>query len=121
VLVAQGGTFLPMLSAGYIGDLPHMIHIDYTTGFKDGQIPNDMYLAIGKMVSSEILQIMSDAIAQGLINTSITADGLSLSLSKSNSQTALLFQARIDAYGKWLDTYYEEARNFFFGIGLTII
>jgi hypothetical protein len=119
IIVGQGGIYLPMLSAGYFGDLPNMIWINYTTGME--VIPDDIWMAIGKATCITILEIMSDAILQGISNNSISADGLNLSLSRTASPNALLFQARIDAYSKWLENFYSDGFNKYHGFSFTII
>jgi len=119
IMLGAGGIYLPMLSAGYLGYTPSMIHVDYETGFD--VIPNDIWTAIGKAASIEVLTIMSDAITQGVSNSSISADGLNLSYSRTNSPTALLFQGRIEAYNKWLENFYLDGYRFYSGINMLIV
>ena len=119
IMLGAGGIYLPMLSAGYLGYTPSMIHVDYETGFD--VIPNDIWSAIGKVTAIEVLTIMSDAITQGVSNSSISADGLNLSYSRTNSPTALLFQGRIESYSKWLENFYLDGYRFYSGINMLIV
>jgi len=111
------GYYLPMLSAGILGDLPSMFRIHYTTGFK--MIPDDIWDAIGKVAAIEILIIL-DANAQGLSSSSISADGLNISYSRTNSPSQILYQARIDMYGKQLEEFYQDAYRYYHGANLTV-
>ena len=119
VVGRNAGYFLPALTAGLYQNVPSLIHIDYTSGFDT--IPADLWNAIGKVTSIEILSIMSDAIAQGISNQSISADGLNLSFSRTAGPNALLFQARIENYNKWLENFYSDGYHYYHGAGLAII
>ena len=111
------GYYLPMLTAGVLGDLPSMMRIAYITGFKT--IPNDIWNAIGKVASIEVLTLL-DANSQALSSSSISADGLNLSYSRTNSPSQVLYQARIDQYSKWLETFYPDAMRYYHGSMFTV-
>jgi hypothetical protein len=122
ILIGRGQPgVLPYFFMGGMTNIPQLIWMDYTTGFPNGRIPDDIAEAIGKTVAINILGIISDAITQGEANSSISADGLSLNISRTNSQNAVLYQGRIDMYNKWLTEWYKDARNYYFGCGLQII
>jgi hypothetical protein len=121
ILIGKNGPLFPLLSASFFPSMPQMLHVDYTTGFDIQEFPRDLHMAIGKRAAIEILTVMSDAIAQGISNSNIHADGLTLSMSRTNSINAVLFQGRIDTYNKWLDRYLKNARDYFYGVGLEIV
>ena len=117
---SAGGMFLPALSAGIIGNVPYFTKINYTTGLDE--IPRDMWKAAGMKACIDILTIISDSLTQGITSDSISTDGLSMNVSRSNSQSALLYQARIDNYERSLTAYLSTAYSFYHGVyGLTVL
>lgn len=107
VILGRGGSYLPLIYQN-IGYLPQLFHIDYTTGFANGQYPADVLDAICKLATIEILSIVGDSIfPPGVTSISAGIDGISQGLGiVNNGQLPAIFAGRINLYRK--DLYGER-------------
>lgn len=90
---------------GYFGNkqIPNYWEMTYITGFH--KVPNDIAYAIGKLATIGILNILGDIppIGAGIASKSVSIDGLSQSVSSTQSATNAAYGARIGEYKKDLD------------------
>lgn len=103
VILGQGGSYLPIIYQG-LGYLPHLFRVDYTTGFRKGEIPQVFIDAVCKLACIEILSIMGDSVRPtGVTSQSYGIDGLSESRGFMNSsEFAPVFSGRINQYKREL-------------------
>lgn len=99
VILGRGGSYLPLLYQG-MGYLPQLFHIDYTTGFADGKIPQDIIDCIFKLASINVLTVQGDTVfPPGVSNISAGIDGLSQGIGiVNNGQLPPVFAGRINSY-----------------------
>lgn len=116
ILVGQGGSFLPAIYNG-LDYLPHLFQVQLIAGFGEGQVPQNIIDAIGKLASLGPFNIFGDLIAGAGIGTlSLSLDGLSQSIGTTASATNAGYGARIIQYTKelketlpMLKRYYKRA------------
>jgi hypothetical protein len=120
ILLGQGGSFLPLLYSGrdYI---PYIISIDYTAGFEDGEVPEDILEVIAMKAALGPLNIAGDLIAgAGIANQSISLDGLSQTVGTTSSATNAGYGARIIQYEKQIKTLLSTIRSNLKGIQMVV-
>lgn len=120
ILIGQGGSFLPMLYSGrdYV---PHIIQVDYETGYEEGEIPADILNLIGMKAAIGPLNIAGDLIAgAGIANKSISLDGLSESIGTTSSATNAGYGARILQYEKEIKEQIATIRRNLKGIEMVV-
>ncbi len=103
------------------GNLPNYWDVTYVTGWKNP--PRVLVDVIAKMVCINILPIASDAYLPypGATSQSISLDGLSQSVSTTNSASSGLFGARIKQYIDELTQTYPRLRDRFLGVNFTTL
>lgn len=118
-LVQQDGAFLPMLTGrDYI---PSLFRIDYTAGFKTGEVPIDILEVIGMAASLGPFNIAGDLIAgAGIANKSISLDGLSQSIGTTSSATNAGYGARILQYEKQIKEKMTNLRAYWKGMPMVV-
>jgi hypothetical protein len=93
--------------------------IDYVAGFENSDaVPDDLRAAIGKMCAIEALNIVGDGLLAGFSSSSLSMDGVSESMSSTQSATSAFYGARIMEYGKELDKYISDNKQKFSNIRL---
>jgi hypothetical protein len=118
-LVQQNAAFLPMLTGrDYV---PSLFRIDYTAGFKSGEVPLDILEVIGMAASLGPFNIAGDLIAgAGIANKSISLDGLSQSIGTTSSATNAGYGARILQYEKQIKEKMTNLRAYWKGMPMVI-
>jgi hypothetical protein len=118
-LIQQNAAFLPMLTGrDYV---PHLFRIDYTAGFKAGEVPRDILEVIGMAASMGPFNIAGDLIAgAGIANKSISLDGLSQSIGTTSSATNAGYGARILQYEKQIKEKMKNLRGYWKGMPMVI-
>jgi len=119
-LIGQGAMYLPLLSGFLTKNIPSLIHIDYTCGFKQGEIPLDFADIIYKKASIEILRIAGQAQMPGVASVSTGADGLSESTTLTQSAQTTLFQSYINEYKKDIEDFVNDFRETQKGINFVV-
>ena len=80
----------------FSGNFPQAFKIDYTTGYQNSDyVPKDLRNAIGMLVSAWVLEIIGGGMNPGIASSSIGLDGLSESISLTQSASSTIFGARI--------------------------
>lgn len=98
-LSGTGGLLYPTLFGGGLRYLPHIHEVDYRAGFRRGAVPADIRHLVGLYASLGPLNVAGDLVAgAGLQAYSIGVDGLSQSVTTTNSSTNAGFGARIIQY-----------------------
>jgi hypothetical protein len=119
-LISGGGSFLPMLytNRDYV---PHIISVDYVSGFRTGEIPFDILEVVGKKAALGPLNIAGDLIAgAGIASKSLSIDGLSQSIGTTSSATNAGYGARMINYGKEIEQSMKYLRGEYRGIGMVV-
>lgn len=103
VIIGQGGSYLPIIYQG-LGYLPHLFHVDYTSGFEKGTVPTFFLDGIAKLCSIELLSSVGDSVRPvGVTSQSLSIDGMSESRGFMNTPDgAPVFTGRIKQYQKEL-------------------
>lgn len=120
ILIGQGGSFLPAIYNG-MDYLPHLFRVNYTAGFKAGQVPRDIIDVIGMFASLGPFNLFGDLIAgAGIANVSLSMDGLSQTIGTTSSATNSGYGARIIQYTKQIKDQIPKMRKFYHGFQMTV-
>ncbi len=96
VILGQGGSYLPLIYRD-MGYLPSLFRASYTSGFKDGEMPETIIDAVCKMACINVLTVMQDTVMPvGLASISSGIDGVSQGVGLLPGP----FKVRLDAYKK---------------------
>jgi len=121
ILIGQGGSYLPMIYSG-MDYLPDLFSIDYTAGFEDCQIPQNLLDIIGKTASLGPFNIFGDLIAgAGIATLSVSIDGLSQNVGTTSSATNAGFGARLINYQKEIKASIPVLRRYYKGIRMAVL
>jgi hypothetical protein len=111
------GSVLPHLGLVNTTRISGYWHTKYITGYDVDHVPYDILEIIGKMASINLLNILGDLIlGPGISSTSLGIDGLSQSITSTNSSTNSAFAARITMYQKEIDLAMKNLRGLYKGI-----
>lgn len=100
--------------------VPQAIELTYTAGFT-GAIPDDLLEVIGMEAAMGPLNVAGDLVGgAGLAGTSLSADGLSESVTTTNSSTNAGFGARLLQYSRQLKSAYRMLIPYWKGIGMSV-
>ena len=103
------------------GFLPLTFRVNYTAGYAKGKVPADIREVVGKLASLGPLNVFGDiTLGAGLQSQSLSIDGLSESVTTTNSSTNAGFGARILEYTKELKRQLPIMRRALHPIGLTV-
>lgn len=120
ILLSQGGSYIPLLYSG-IEFVPHVLNIEYTAGFKKGEIPHNILNIIGMKASLGPLNIAGDLIAgAGIATKSVGIDGISQSIGTTASATNAGYGARIIQYDKQIKDEISSLKNYFLGLQMVV-
>lgn len=104
VLIGQSGNFLSVLYGGSY-QFPQLYEVDYVAGFGAGLVPRDIVDAIGMLAALGPLGIFGDLITgAGIGNLSLSMDGLSQSVTTTQS-------AMYGGYGSRVNQYSEAVKK----------
>lgn len=99
--------------------VPNYWSFDYDTGWDE--VPKDITDAIGKLATIQILAILGDiTFGAGIASKSLSFDGLSQSISTTQSAENSLYSARIRQYQKELDASMKLLKGRYGGIPLIV-
>ena len=99
--------------------IPNYWSFDYETGYDT--IPRDLLDAVGKLATIQVLAILGDvAFGAGIASKSLGMDGLSQSISTTQSAENSLYSARIRQYQKELDKAVKRLKGRYSGIPLIV-
>lgn len=119
--VVYGGTVLPYLGLVNSDNIGSYWHMQYITGFEFNQMPTELLNIIGKMACISLLNMIGDMLygMPGVSSYSVGIDGLSNSISTTNSATSNLFSARITMYTKEINESLKKLQGSYKGITFT--
>jgi len=121
VLLTAGGSFLSLVASGR-DFVPNILSVDFTAGFAEGQVPQDIRDAIGKLAAFAPLNVAGDLIVgAGIASTSIGIDGLSQSINTTSSATNAGYGARLTQYEKELKMVMPVLEKYYKGLRLTAL
>jgi hypothetical protein len=101
--------------------IPDAFEVEYAAGFQPGKVPADLMDAIGMEASFQPFNVGGDLVGgAGLAGSSLSLDGLSQSITTTNSSTNAGFGARLLVYGKQLKDYYNTAIPFYRGLRMHV-
>jgi hypothetical protein len=121
VLLTQAGNFLPLLSGG-ISFIPNMIQVQYTAGFREGEVPYSIRELCGKKAAFGPLNIAGDLIVgAGIASQSVSMDGLSQSIGTTSSATNSGYGARLVQYTKEIKEQLPSLRRNLKGLPLVVV
>jgi hypothetical protein len=121
MLVSAGGAYLPLFFGG-VDHIPDLLRVEYFAGFELGKIPENLKQYVGMLAAVGPLNIAGDLVAgAGIMSKSISIDGLSKSLSTTNSSTNAGYGARLLEYRKSLKSLEEVIKKFYGGGRLSVV
>ena len=102
---------------GYV-QIPNYWSVGYITGYD--RIPSDLLNVIGMLAAINAFILAGDLIiSPGLINQSLSLDGLSQSVSTGKSSSTGAFQGRINGYLTQIKTTLERLRTSYKGVNIS--
>lgn len=121
VLLGQGsGVLLPLLTAR-LSSMPHLFNVDYTAGFAEGKVPADICDIIAMKTCIGVLNILGDILlGAGIASQSISIDGLSESITTTQSAENSAYSARIRQYERQIKVQIPNLRTKYKGIRLAV-
>jgi hypothetical protein len=121
VLLTAGGAFLPLIASGR-DFVPNLYEIQYTAGFRTGEVPMDIRELIGKKAAFAPLNVAGDLLGgAGIASQSIGVDSLSQSFSTTSSATNAGYGARLLQYEREIKEQLPTLRRYYKGIRLTVV
>lgn len=121
ILIGQGGSYLPAIYTG-MASLPHLFEIRYTAGFENCNVPKNIINLIGMMASLGPFNIFGDLITgAGIGNLSLAIDGLSQSVTTTQSAMYGGYGSRIVEYLKEIKAQIPLLRRYYKGIRGVVI
>jgi len=116
------GSVMPHLGLVNSGTIGSYWHIKYITGFDLENIPYDILDIIGKMASISLLNQLGDIVlGPGISSTSLGIDGLSQSITSTNSSSTSAFGARIKTYNDEITQSMARLKGIYKGISIASI
>jgi hypothetical protein len=106
---------------GYLGwrNIPNYWQVRYTSGFN--VVPADIMNAIGKYIAIQLLHTAGDLVFKaGISSQSISLDGVSQSISTTNSGKNSIYGARISSYVSELDKILPRLRDYYRGFSFGV-
>jgi hypothetical protein len=121
VLLGQGnGVLLPLIT-NRMSKMPHLFKVNYTVGFPVGGIPSDIVDIIAMKACIGILNIMGDILlGAGIASQSVSMDGLSESITTTQSAENSAYSARIRQYERQIKAQLPNLRDRYKGIRLAV-
>ncbi|HPI18756.1 MAG TPA: hypothetical protein PKY56_00160 [Candidatus Kapabacteria bacterium] len=105
----------PHLGFMGVANIPNYWKVKYVTGFSKLVYP--IVEAIGKLVAIQVLAVLGDIVlGAGISTKSLSFDGLSQSISSTNSGSSSAYGARIKQYTEELKNNMNDLRNYYKGI-----
>lgn len=121
MLIGQGGSYLPAIYNGS-GYLPQLFEITYIAGFEEGKVPRNIIDIIGMIASLGPFNIFGDLITgAGIGNLSLSLDGLSQSITTTQSAMYGGYGSRILAYTKQVKDQMKQLRRHYKRIGGMVV
>jgi len=121
VLMGQGSGMLLPLITGRLSNMPHLFKVSYTAGFEDGSIPANIFDLISMKACMGILNIMGDILlGAGIASQSLSIDGLSESITTTQSAENSAYSARIRQYEREIKAQLPELKAFYKGLRLGV-
>jgi len=121
VLLTAGGSFLPLLATGR-NFVPNILEVDFTAGFADGEVPQEIRDTVAKLAAFAPLNVAGDLIVgAGIASKSISIDGLSQSINTTSSATNAGYGARLTQYEKELKRTIPVLEKYYKGVRLLAI
>lgn len=100
--------------------IPNYWNIEYCTGFE--KVPGDLKEVIGKLVAIEIFAILGDILlGAGIASTSLGFDGLSQSITTTQSAENSAYSARVRQYQKDLKSQLPKIKDYYSGFNFTVV
>lgn len=100
-------------------DYPQGYRVKYTAGFADaGKVYPELRDIIGKITACKLLNIIGDGLISGFASSSLSLDGISESISTTQSATNAYYGARIGVYLKDIKEFIEKNRMKYRSISL---
>jgi hypothetical protein len=121
VLLGQGsGSLLPLIT-NRLASMPHLFRVDYTTGFAANAVPADISDLIAKKACINIMNILGDILlGAGIASQSVSLDGLSESVSTTQSAENNAYSARVRMYEQEIKKYLPQLRSHYKGLRLAV-
>jgi len=104
-------------NAGFFGvqNIPNYWNVKYCTGFK--VIPSNLRDAVGKLATIQVLAVLGDILlGAGIASQSLSFDGLSQSISTTQSAENSAYSARIKQYAEELKKEMPKMKDWYKGI-----
>lgn len=117
IMIGQGGSFLPSIYNG-MSHLPDLFHVNYTAGFE--RIPENILDLIGMFASIGPFNIFGDLITgAGIGSVSLGMDGLSQSVTTTQSAMYGGYGSRTLQYAKQIKEQIPLLRRYYKGLRMT--
>jgi len=121
VLLGQGsGVLLPLIT-NRLSHMPHLFNVSYTAGFEANQVPADICDIICMKACIGLLNILGDILlGAGIASQSVSIDGLSESITTTQSAENSAYSARIRQYERQIKLQMPNLRARYKGLRLAV-
>ena len=121
VLLGHGsGVLLPLITAR-LSHMPHLFTVNYTSGFEEGKVPADICDVIAMKACIGILNILGDILlGAGIASQSVSIDGMSESITTTQSAENSAYSARIRQYERQIKVQMPNLRKRYKGLRLAV-
>ncbi|MGA6924295.1 MAG: hypothetical protein WBY88_01365 [Desulfosarcina sp.] len=121
VLLGQGSGMLLPLITSRLSNMPHLFKVTYTAGFAENKIPSNIFDLISMKACMGILNIMGDILlGAGIASQSVSIDGLSESITTTQSAENSAYSARIRQYEREIKAQLPELKAYYKGLRLAV-
>lgn len=118
IVLGQTGAWLPLIY-GWTDYIPDVFRIAYTAGFDP--VPDELKEVVGKAAAIGPLHVAGDlVVGAGIAAQSLSLDGISQSVSTTQSATASGYSARINAYKAELEMQFKVLREYYKGVRFVV-
>jgi hypothetical protein len=120
VLLRGPGVLLPLITA-HLSSMPHLFTVEYTAGFEEGKVPADICDIICMKTCIGLLNILGDILlGAGIASQSVSIDGLSESITTTQSAENSAYSARIRQYERQIKAQLPNLRTKYKGIRMAV-
>lgn len=121
VLLGQGSGILLPLITNRLSHMPHLFKVDYMAGFPEDQVPSNIVDLIAMKACIGVLNVMGDILlGAGIASQSVSIDGLSESITTTQSAENSAYSARIRQYEREIKNQLPDLKQYYKGLRLAV-
>lgn len=120
VALGLSSLWAPIIN-GMMDYVPDIIRVDYTAGYPQGQVPNDIEELVGKIAALGPLAIIGDLLlGPGITGTTVTLDALMTNVRSTKESGQSAFSGRLRQYREDIRNELKEIRRSIQGLRMVM-